>query len=650
MFSLNNNAMNSFAAYHVVASACRIALPVAVLALAVWLPVLGQPRTERKQFDDLYTDVNRAGGSDSARLHRLFETDWTRMMFNFPEWATDVGFPGMDDRWTDNSIGAIEQRKREVELPLRALEAINRNALNPQDQLSYDLFRFNLLSEQQGNAFPGELMPITQLSGIHQEAPQMLSDMPTGQPYQVEAILARLKALPVAIDQAMELMKKGLDKGITPPKITLRDIPEQVSNVIPDNPWQSPLLEAFATLPPTIPADQAATFRKRAATIYEDDVVPAFRRLHDFLVDKYIPNARIKIGASSLPNGAAWYTDRVRQETTTTMTPQQIHELGLSEVKRIREEMEKLIREVKFAGGFQEFVRFLRSDPRFFFADSVALLQGYRNIAKRADPELIRMFGRLPRLPYGVIAVPSYAAKSQTTAYYYPGSLKAARPGYFYANTYNLAARPKWEMEALTLHEAVPGHHLQIAIAQELEGLPEFRREGMYTAYVEGWGLYAESLGYEMGFYQDPYSRFGQLMYEMWRAIRLVVDTGIHSMDWSRDQAIAYFMENSGKSEHDITVEVDRYIVWPGQALAYKVGQLKIAELRANAQRQLGPQFDLRAFHDYLLGAGALPLDILETRMQQWVASVKNGGGAGRGEAGSGISAPIQLTPMPVGK
>lgn len=607
-------------------------------------PVLAQPNTERKQFDDLYADVNRAGGSDSARLHHLFETDWTRMMFNFPEWATEVGFPGMDDRWTDNSIAAIEQRKREVELPLQALQAIDRARLNPQDQLSYDLFRRNLLEEQQGNDFPGELMPITQLSGIHQEAPHLLSDMPTEQPYQVEAILARLKSLPAAVDQAMELMRTGLAKGITPPKITLRDIPEQVSNLIPDNPLQSPLLEVVATLPPTIPADQAAAFRKQAATIYQDDVVPAFRRLWDFLTNKYIPNARTTIGMNSLPNGAAWYALRARQETTTTMTPQQIHELGLREVKRIKGEMEKLIKEVKFSGGFQEFIRFLRSDPQFFYTDSAALLQGYRDIAKRADPELIRLFGRLPRLPYGVTAIPSYAAKSQTTAYYNTGSLKAGRPGYFYANTYNLAARPKWEMEALTLHEAVPGHHLQIAIAQELDGLPEFRREGQYTAYVEGWGLYAESLGYEMGFYQDPYSRFGQLMYEMWRAIRLVVDTGIHSMGWTREQAIAYFMENSGKSEHDITVEVDRYIVWPGQALAYKVGQLKIAELRANAQRELGPQFNIRAFHDYLLGAGALPIDLLETRMQQWVASTKNGKGA----AEAGTPVPVQLTPMPI--
>ena len=631
---------------HAAVRLCRV-LPVAfALGWVGMLPLLAQSTGQRKQFDDLYANVNRVGGSDSARLHHLFETDWTRLMFNFPEWATEVGFPGMDDLWTDNSADAIEQRKREVALPLQALQQINRAELNTQDQLSYDLFRHNLLVQQEGNRFPGELMPITQLSGIHQEAPQLLSDMPTGQPYQVQAILTRLQNLPAAVDQTIALMRKGLQQGITPPKITLRDIPEQVSNVIPQNPLQSPLLEAFVTLPPTIPPDQAEAFREKAKEVYRDDVAPAFRRLHDFLADEYIPNARTSISMSSLPNGAEWYAFRIREETTTGMTPKQIHELGLREVKRIRGEMEKLIREVKFSGGFNEFVKFLRTDPRFFFADSAALLQGYRDISKRADPELVRLFGQLPRLPYGVVAVPGYAAKSQTTAYYNPGSLKAARPGYFYANTYNLAARPKWEMEALTLHEAVPGHHLQIAIAQELEGLPEFRREGMYTAFVEGWGLYAESLGYEMGFYQDPYSRFGQLMYEMWRAIRLVVDTGIHSMGWTREQAISYFMENSGKSEHDITVEVDRYIVWPGQALAYKIGQLKIAELRAHAQQELGPQFDVRAFHDHLLEAGALPLDVLETRMRQWVVSIKTG----KSSAATGTHAPMQLTPMPIGK
>ena len=264
---------------------------------------------------------------------------------------------------------------------------------------------------------------------------------------------------------------------------------------------------------------------------------------------------------------------------------------------------------------------FLRSDPRFFFDTPEALLAAYRDIAKRADPELARLFGRLPRLPYGVVPVPAYAEKSQTTAYYEPGSPAAGRPGYFYANTYDLRARPRWEMEALTLHEAVPGHHLQLALAQELEDVPEFRKHGFYTAYIEGWGLYAESLGSEMGFYTDAYSRFGQLTYEVWRAIRLVVDTGMHALGWSREQALRYFEENAGKAAHDIVVEIDRYIVWPGQALAYKIGELKIKELRARAAARLGERFDVRGFHDEVLASGAVPLDILEDRITRWLES-----------------------------
>src|SRR6185295_9664424 len=289
----------------------------------------------------------------------------------------------------------------------------------------------------------------------------------------------------------------------------------------------------------------------------------------------------------------------------------------------IRGEMDKLIASTGFKGSFAEFLTFLRTDPRFFYDKPEDLLTGYRDIAKRIDPGLVKLFGKLPRLPYGVIAVPAYAEKSQTTAYYNDGSLKAGRPGYFYANTYDLKSRPKWEMEALTLHEAVPGHHLQIALAQEMEDVPEFRKHGGYTAFVEGWGLYSESLGVEMGFYKDPYMKFGQLTYEMWRAIRLVVDTGIHSKGWTRQQAIDYFLANSSKTEHDVTVEVDRYIVWPGQALAYKIGELKIKELRAYATKELGDKFDVREFHDQVLDNGAVPLDILEQRIREWLAARK---------------------------
>jgi uncharacterized protein (DUF885 family) len=303
------------------------------------------------------------------------------------------------------------------------------------------------------------------------------------------------------------------------------------------------------------------------------------------------------------------------------MTPEQIHELGLAEVKRIRAEMDAIIKRVGFKGSFEKFCAFLRKDRQFYYTDADSLLRGYRDIAKRVDPELARLFGKLPRLPYGVKAIPAFAEKSQTTAYYQPGSVQAGRPGWYYANTYALDTRPKWEMEALTLHESVPGHHLQISLAQEMPDAPEFRKHLSYTAFVEGWGLYSESLGTEMGFYQDPYMKFGQLTYEIWRAARLVVDTGMHSMGWTRQQAIDYFIANSSKSQHDITVEIDRYIVWPGQALAYKIGELKLKELRAYATKELGPKFDVRQFHDRVLENGAVPLDVVETHVKDWVAA-----------------------------
>jgi uncharacterized protein (DUF885 family) len=287
-------------------------------------------------------------------------------------------------------------------------------------------------------------------------------------------------------------------------------------------------------------------------------------------------------------------------------------------VKRIRSEMDHVMAQANFKGSYDDFKKFLRTDSGFYFKDEASLLTAYRDIAKRADPELAHLFGRLPQTPYGVKRVPDAIAPSQTTAYYDPGSLIAGRPGFMFANTYKLDSRPKWEMEALTMHEAVPGHHIQISLAQELQGLPEFRRNSSYTAFVEGWGLYAESLGDEMGFYKDPYSKFGQLTYEMWRAIRLVVDTGLHSMGWSRDQAIGFFRENAAKTDQDITVEVDRYIVWPGQALGYKMGELKIRELRTDSERKLGPKFDVRQFHDTLLGQGAVPLEVLEKQVQTW--------------------------------
>jgi uncharacterized protein (DUF885 family) len=392
-----------------------------------------------------------------------------------------------------------------------------------------------------------------------------------------------------------------------------------------DDPAQSAMLRPFQSFPPGVePAAQEA-LKAAAARAYQGAVAPAYRRLLEYLESRYIPAARETIAARDLPDGEAWYAFSVRQMTTTSLAPAEIHRIGLDEVRRIRAEMDGVILKTGFEGTFQDFVAFLRTDARFFFERAEDLLVAYRDICKRVDPELPKLFATLPRLPYGVVPVPSYAEKSQTTAYYEPGSPSAGRPGRFFANTYDLRARPKWEMEALALHEAVPGHHLQIALAQELPDMPEFRRHGFYTAYIEGWGLYAESLGREMGFYEDPYARFGQLTYEIWRAIRLVVDTGMHALGWTREQAIAFFNENAGKAEHDIVVEVDRYIVWPAQALAYKIGELKIQALRKRAAAALGPRFDLRRFHDEVLGAGALPLDVLDARVEAWIA--RNNGG-----------------------
>jgi uncharacterized protein (DUF885 family) len=400
----------------------------------------------------------------------------------------------------------------------------------------------------------------------------------------------------------------------------MRNVPDQAAAQVVADPARSPLLDAFRKFPPAIPEAERTELTGRATDAYVQVVRPAFEKLRDFLATRYLPACRQATAASALPEGASFYAYNVKWHTTTAMSPQQIHEVGLAEVKRIRAEMDKVIATAAFTGSYEEFVRFLPTDPRFYFTDADALVTAYRDIAKRADPELASLFGRLPQSPYGVRVVPEAAAPSQTTAYYEPGAFKVGRPGYMFANTYKLEMRPRWEMEALTLHEAVPGHHLQISLAQELEGIPEFRKNSSYTAYVEGWGLYAESLGEEMGFYRDPYSKFGQLTYEMWRAVRLVVDTGLHSMNWTRQQAIDFFMTNAAKTEQDIIVEVDRYIAWPGQALGYKLGQMKIHELRAASAKQMGERFDLRRFHDVVLGEGAVPLDVLESRVKAWAA------------------------------
>lgn len=599
---------------------------VCVAAVAVSL-LCGVPVQAADAIDPDYAALARSTASDSEKLHELFKLDWRKKLEDAPERATYNGFPGLNDRWSDASPEAFARRQRQVADPLAVLERIDRARLSPDDQLNFDLFRREALEAVEESRFPGELMPINQMGGVQQDAAQVLSIMPRASAQDFEDALSRLRGLPKLIDQTIELLKLGASLGVTPPRVTLRDVPQQIANQITPNPEDSPVFRIFREMPGTLPAADQARVRDAAREALSSGVLPAFQRLHTYFTNEYLPKTRTSIAATALPQGSAWYAFNVRARTTTSLTPQQIHEIGLGEVKRIRAEMEKLMRDTGFKGTFAEFAKFLRTDPRFFHTSAEALIASYREISKRADPELAKLFGHLPRLPYGVLPVPSYAEKSTTTAYYQPGAASFGRPGYFFANTYDLASRPKWEMEALTLHEAVPGHHLQIALAQELQGLPDFRRHSLLTAYIEGWGLYSEKLGEEMGFYQDPYSKFGQLTYEMWRAIRLVVDTGMHALGWSRERAIDFFKENAAKAEHDIVVEIDRYIVWPGQALAYKIGELKIREIRARAERELGTRFDVRRFHDELLGQGALPLDLLESRLNAWIARERQSSG-----------------------
>ena len=554
-------------------------------------------------------------------LNSLYDEIWHHTMISSPTYATYVGYPGQNGRWPDPSLGAVQKDKEARTEFLRRLRSLNHEDLDEDSLLGWQLVEKNLSDEIDGYVFPEEFILIHQRSGVQQDIADTLSMMPKASSQDFIDRISRLRNAARYIDQNITVLREGLKRHITPPKITLRDVPDQIHNTIPEDLLKSPLLKSFSDYPKTMTKDQQTKITNEAIAIVKDSIYPAFERLLTFLENDYIPNANSSIALSDMPNGSNWYRHRAKRFTTSELTPKQIHSLGMREVKRIRKQMDDVITDSGFSGSFEEFTTFLRTDSQFYMTSAESLLAGYRDIAKRADPELAKMFGKLPRMPYGVIPIPDYAAKSQTTAYYWGGSSKDGRPGYFYANTYALDTRPTWEMEALTLHEAMPGHHLQISLAQELPETHALLQNLSYTGFVEGWGLYAESLGDEMGFYQDPYSKFGQLTYEMWRAVRLVVDTGMHLFDWDRQKAIDFFASNTAKSMHDIEVEIDRYISWPAQALAYKIGELKFKELRARATEKLDKKFDLRSFHDQLHEKGALPLDVLDQRTDTWINS-----------------------------
>ncbi len=550
----------------------------------------------------------------------LLDEHWQWTLTNYPMFASRLGDKRFNDRWTDQSLAAIERRHEETRAFLARLYDIDRNALDAGDQLNYELFRRELSDDVESFAFNGHLLPFAHQGGIQNlETSTNTLSFATAQDY--DDWLARLEAIDELIEQTIELAENGRKQGYVAPRILMERVPDQIEAQLVDDPEASPFYAIFKTMPDSIAATDQARLRAAARDVIEDSLLPAYRRLDRSFNGTYLPACRDTIGLSQLPNGEDWYEFRARTYTTTQMSPDEIHRLGLDEVKRIRDEMERIITEVDFDGDFQAFLEHLRTDPSFYYDNPDDLYEAYLATSKRIDPELVKLFGKLPRMPYGVKPIPDSIAPDTTTAYYTRPAADGSRAGIYWVNLYKPEVRPKYEIEVLSVHEAMPGHHLQIALQQELGDMPEFRRYLGFTAFVEGWGLYSESLGYELGLYEDPYSRFGALTYEMWRAVRLVVDTGMHYKGWSRRQAIEFFKENAAKTELDIINEIDRYISWPGQALAYKVGQLRMLALRRDAELALGDDFDIRAFHDELLGGGALPLDILQQRMDAWLSA-----------------------------
>ena len=563
-----------------------------------------------------------ASADATADLHALFDREWQRDLADNPLSATYVGDTRYNDRWPDLSPAAQSARDAADAKVLDDLAAIPRDQLPPAEQLNYDLFRHDYEMRKAAAPFHPEYYAVEASGG-----PQSLNEVADVMPFETvqdyETWLKRMRALPGLLDQFGDLLLRGAAGKRTQPRVIMERVLAPLAAQVPDKPEDSPYFDHFRSYPDAIPAADRTRLTAEARSVIAESVIPAYRRFNALFRDKYLPATRQTVGLWDTPDGLAYYAYLSRYHTTTSLTPAEIHEIGLKEVARNRAEMQKVMDEVGFKGSMTDFFQFLRTDPQFYYKTGDELFRAYAYITKMIDPELPRLFGKLYRTPFGLRAIPENSAPNTTTAYYQPPSIDGSRPGYYYVNLYRPEVRPKWEMEVLTVHEAAPGHHLQIALAQEQTDLPVFRRAGGYTAYVEGWGLYSERLGYDIGLYKDPYSRFGQLTYDQWRAIRLVVDTGIHAMKWTRQQAIDYFMANAAKTEADIVNEIDRYISDPGQALAYKIGQLKFLELRERAKAALGDKFDIRAFHDTVLSTGAVPLDIVERNVDAWIAAQK---------------------------
>jgi uncharacterized protein (DUF885 family) len=562
--------------------------------------------------------------SATKELYRLFDAEWNWRLQESPTFASYLGDRRFNDRWNDASFAAIENRQKHRVETLEKLKKIDRNELSAADKLNFDLFEKEYAEDIEAFKYKRYLLPVSHDGGI-QTADNLANSLRFQTIKDYEDWLARLNAFPALMEQTLELMREGKRQKILWARAVMERVPRQIDKQIVETPEQSSFYAPFKTFPKDISPAEQERLKTAARTAISSKIIPAFRRFKDYFEKEYLPASFPEAGIWQQAGGAETYAFLARSYTTTNLTPEQIHEKGLQEVARIRAEMEKIKAQVGFKGALTEFFQFLRTDKQFYYQTADELLTAYRAVSKRIDPELVKIFKTLPRTPYGVTPIPEKIAPDTTTAYYNSPAADGSRAGLYFVNLYKPEVRPKYEIMALSLHESVPGHHLQIALAQELGDVPNFRKFGGYTAFTEGWGLYAESLGEDMNLYDDVYSKFGQLTYEMWRAVRLVVDTGLHSekYKWSRERAINFFRDNAAKTETDIVNEIDRYISDPGQALAYKIGELKIKELRARAKTELGEKFDLRDFHDVVLLSGAVPLDLLEKNVIDWIATKK---------------------------
>lgn len=569
--------------------------------------------------------AERSRNGTERKLHAFFDREWEYRLQQNPTMASSLGDRRWNDRWEDLSPGAFEARTRHTAEALGTLRKIDRHKMGGPDRLNYDLFQRELSLDAEEVRFRWDYIALNQREGI-QTADQLADDLRFGTAKDFQDWIGRLNRFGAYMDQTIALMREGIRIRRVLPKIIVGRIPAQIAKQRVADPAKSPFFKPFLQMPSALVEADQESLRRAGREAIMATVLPAFERLDRFIATEYLPAAFDEVGIWQMPDGAELYRFLARKFTTTSMTPDEIHETGLREVQRIREGMERVRARVDFHGPLRDFFQYLRTDAKFFPRDAESLLAAYRAASKKVDPLLVQLFRTLPRIPYGVEAIPEKIAPDTTTAYYRPPAADGSRAGFYTVNLYRPETRPLYEIMALTLHEAVPGHHLQIALSMEQGELPHFRRYGGYTAFVEGWALYAESLGEELGLYADPYDKMGQLTYEMWRAVRLVVDTGIHAKRWSRQRAIDFFMENAPKTEPDVINEIDRYIAWPGQALAYKIGELKIKELRAFAAKELGAKFDLKAFHDVVLLSGALPLDVLEMRVREFVNETKKQG------------------------